>query len=353
MAYRIWVDAKVGRITSLIQDAATLDAYVRAFGRSPESGAESEEDARAKAERAARSLVDQHYHWASYVLPAALFFILTVSAVAISFLRAGVSMGLPPEFEALVRGVPLAAIAGVAGAYLWGLFDILQRYRSEDMAPSPLHFIWLRLLVAPIVGALATSALVEPIASLAAFGVGTFPVKTLRNFAKTQAAEHLKIETTPVPAEAPTLHQLQGLTREVIERLEEENLRSVQHLANADPVRLLLRTNLEWKVILDMIDQAILFNYLGPEGASLRSMGIRGAIELAEIGDCLKESVESRSPTKDWPALIKQIAKDLNREQAEDAVWNLIGTLLEDPQVDFVWRLWGETAPTSAPSEAQ
>ena len=149
-----------------------------------------------------------------------------------------------------------------------------------------------------------------------------------------------------VPGEEPNLHHIQGLTPKIIDRLSEEEIYSTEHLANADPIKLLLRTKFEWKVILDIIDQAILFNYTGERITNLRTLGIRGAIELAEIGthlqitdDEAKQQAESMVPT---------IASTL--EVDEHVVKQLMYTLIEDPQLDFIWTLWGE-AFEEQPSE--
>ena len=100
---------------------------------------------------------------------------------------------------------------------------------------------------------------------------------------------------------------------------------------------MLLRTSIEWKTILDIIDGAILFNYLGEKASVLRTKGIRTAIELAELGDKFKPPA---GPSEDWPPLIRQIAASL--EETEDGVWNLVTTLYDDVQVNFIWKLWGE-----------
>ena len=46
---------------------------------------------------------------------------------------------------------------------------------------------------------------------------------------------------------------------------------------------MLRRTNLEWRNVLDMMDQAFLLIYVGPPIAKLRAMGICGAIEAAVL----------------------------------------------------------------------
>jgi hypothetical protein len=47
---------------------------------------------------------------------------------------------------------------------------------------------------------------------------------------------------------------LRGLSPDVIDRLRDEGIDSTMRLAYADSIRLLLKTNFEWKTILDMIE---------------------------------------------------------------------------------------------------
>ena len=49
----------------------------------------------------------------------------------------------------------------------------------------------------------------------------------------------------------------------MLQRLQDNGFESAEHLAGDDPIKMLLKTNVEWKVILDLIDQAILFGYVG------------------------------------------------------------------------------------------
>ena len=83
------------------------------------------------------------------------------------------------------------------------------------------------------------------------------------------------------------------LPASVIDRLTKEGISSTEQLANADPIRLLLRTSIEWKTILYMIDGTLLFNYLGEKASVLRKKGFRTTIELAELGDEYKAPTSS------------------------------------------------------------
>ena len=133
----------------------------------------------------------------------------------------------------------------------------------------------------------------------------------------------------------------------MVDRLFDEGVESVEHLATADPVKLLMRTNIEWKTILDLIDQANLFDFFGDKAELLRPFGIRGAIELASLQDDLA----SRNPKIQEQAerVVACIASKLQQEEA--TVRNVIRNAYEDVQIEFLWDLWGDTRDIEDESE--
>lgn len=186
-----------------------------------------------------------------------------------------------------------------------------------------------------------SAAFADSLKPAIAFAVGLFPTKELFDFARGQARKRLDIAMSAQPAEAPNLYKLQGLSEGMVDRLLDQGIESAAQLATADPIKLLLRTNIEWKTILDVIDEAILFNYFGDKIEKLRPFGIRGAIELASIQDQLVGN--EASARQEAQALVARIAELL--EVPEPAIRNAIQNAWEDVQVDFLWSLWGDTDP--------
>jgi len=324
--YRRTLKYKYLEIENIMTQGDTLKRYILAF-----EGVGT--DSKVTIER----LFEFYYHWKTYILPSLAIVFVTTAAGSVCVVRMGISMGLPSELESLIAGMPSSIIAGLVGAYTWGVYDSLRRYHVIDLSPSSLQFIWLRLVIAFVLGYGAGLIFESDLEVFAAFGLGAFPVKTLKDFVKGEARKRFNMSGASVPAEGPTLHKIQGLSKEINERLLEEGIYSTENLANADPIKLLLRTNFEWKVILDIIDQAILFGYVGVKIENIRPMGIRGAIELLELGRRLKIPETTDLAER----LCEEIAQVLGK--TKDAVKNLIQTIIEDPQVDLIWNLWGET----------
>lgn len=281
-----------------------------------------------------------YYNWYSYALGLAFAAVVSVGFTVAALARLGLSFDpLPSDVQHLLAQVPPRALAAAAGAYLFGAYDAVRRYRTVDLYPSVLHYLWVRMLVAAFVGYVVGAPLKEPADALAAFAVGVFPLGDLWAWLRTRVDIGARRETV----DGPSLRLIQGLeNEEARDRLADEGISSVQHLAYADPVGLLFRTNLEWNVILDLIDQAILVLYVGESIDKLRPPGLRSAVELATIDSRLD------GDDKDEAALAGQVvtstAKRLDMTEAE--VRNIAFILNNDPVVEFIWDQWGATVDT-------
>jgi hypothetical protein len=281
----------------------------------------------------------------------------TVAVVVCAFLIQQGIIGniLPDNVHKLLGNLPATSLAGFTGAYIWGHYDILRRYYLIDLSPNSLYYMWLRLLVSGALAYFIGSMFKTGIDYLIAFGIGSFPVEVLLTFVRTQVRERLKLSGDKIVSEKPTLHLLQGMTTEIIERLHEENIYSVQHLALANPIRLLMKTSYEWTVILDFLDQAFLCCYVEDKISEVRKTGIRGAIELMSI----EEDLQSENPHEKelGNQLVEDLAERLKMKEA--SVKNMIYILRDDPQLQFILSLWEEafknepkTKPTSDSSQS-
>jgi hypothetical protein len=197
------------------------------------------------------------------------------------------------------------------------------------------------MIVAAFLGPLLAQAFSGGVRLVVAFGIGVFPLKDSLEMVKKSVVKRLRI-TSPTPVgEGATLDKIQGLTPEMIERLEEEGIVSTVHLAYSDPIKLLLRTNIPWVILIDVADQALLFNYVGERVSELRSMGIRGSIEMAAIAQRLsEEDDEEKAYAK---MAIHLVAGRL--KFSDDEALTLIRTLGEDGQVDLLWELYTTETP--------
>ncbi len=318
-------------INSIMSRGKTFVKYLEAF-RSSDNAKERTID------RVIDSLFYRRVGRDKYHLPLALNGIVAGLFVAMTFLWLGFHLGLSDAVEKAVQRVPREAIAGLAGAFIWGLYDIVKRYGAVDLTPMGLYLIWLRMLVAPIIAPLLSTPFTTSLKPAIAFGIGAFPIQELYNFIKGQTSTKLNSVGSRQPTEKPNLFMLQGLSEGMVDRLIDEGFESAAQVATADPIKLLLTTNIEWKTILDIIDQAILFGYFEEKIGMLRPFGIRGAIELATLQEGLdSEDSQNRDQAE---KVISCLASKLGLEPA--ALRNAIRNAYEDVQVQFLWNLWGE-----------
>ena len=86
-----------------------------------------------------------------------------------------------------------------------GPYDALCRYDTIDLAAADIHYISLRLMLAPVLAPMVAAAFTTAGQLMIVFGIGAFPVSTFLNFIKGQARTKLNIMGLSEPAEGPTL----------------------------------------------------------------------------------------------------------------------------------------------------
>jgi len=336
LAYRRVLDGKRTTVLKVMSGQRVLELYVKAF-RAGSQGTGVESNTRNSPEGTVQAFFDEFYHWSSYLygLFLSLAVVTLVSAAMLN--NANLPLGLSDSLSSFVRQMPPMAKFGFAGAYIWSLYDLVRRFRASDLTPAALHFSWLRMIAGCIVGPLASKAATEGLKPIVAFGFGLLPLQTIFEFFKEYVMKKAGVSSAQVPSAAPNLHNLQGMTEGMISRLEEEGIDSAQSLAYADPFRLFLKTDIEWLVIIDFIDQSLLFNYIDGQVSLLRPLGIRGSIELATI---YEGSIHAGKEATDAAAAISAVRNRLG--QTAEETQNLVRTVWEDDRVGLVWELLSE-----------
>ena len=186
------------------------------------------------------------------------------------------------------------------------------------------------MVLASILAPLVCQAFTPAVAAPVAFGLGLFPIKDTVDFVRNAAKKKLEISIASVADTDIPLTLVEGMNKNVIDRLEEEGITSTVELAYYDPVKLLLKTNFQWAWVIDVMDQAILVNYVGEKIVDLRAAGIRGAIEMSIAGE-----PEMNQQVTDVVSFVATRLKE-TKEEAR----NLGLSLYEDGQVDLIWQLF-------------
>jgi len=322
--YRDNLFQKRDALANLMAQKGVFDSYQSRFGQ-----------ARDKREQIVAELFNLYYRASTYWLAIGLNAIVITLGVAVGLIRMGVPIWLPSGIADLARAAPFTMGLGFAGAYVLSLYDTLRRCRTADLSAYSLHFTWVHMVLASILAPLICQAFQPAVAAPVAFGLGLFPIKDTVDFVRQTTKKKLELSVTSDAAKGLPLSLVQGLNNEAIDRLGEEGISTTVQLAYYDPIKLFFKTNFQWAWVIDVIDQAILINYVGEKIEALRPVGIRGAIEMTVLG----ESTRAGGPAQQRVnQVVTIVALRLGVSEAEAR--NLGDNLYEDGQVDLIWQLY-------------
>jgi hypothetical protein len=273
----------------------------------------------------------------SWIIPLAISVLTAVAGTAVCMIQAGRGFGLGASLESWIQthASPFAA-AGFAGGYLWGLYDLLDRFGILNWTPESIHWVYFRLALGPVLGGYISSLANPQIGGFLAFAVAAFPTGAIRERIEALARSKLNLPDSTEPSAKPKWELIQGLTPDIIDRLKRGGVSSAAHLANEDPMRLLRVTNIEWRNILDMLDQAYLAVYVEEKIERLRPLGIRGSVEMGAVYDRAQSNNKDRKERAE--AVIVKIGEVLQTEPV--GAMNLARMLAHDPVVGLLKRLW-------------
>ncbi len=92
--------------------------------------------------------------------------------------------------------------------------------------------------------------------------------------------------------------KLQGVNREIVERLANEDITTITQFAYCDPIRLTMRSNLSSNFVTDCMNQALAWVYLEEKLKKLRCLGLKGAVEITHIVDDLDDIADQQTQTR-------------------------------------------------------
>jgi hypothetical protein len=197
----------------------------------------------------------------------------------------------PPHI--LLSYVPLAALTG---AYLWVAGDGLQRTRVNNYLPSDVYAHVLRIIVAIPMGFAVGYMVPSGGAPFIAFALGTFPLDAISRYIRILASKILHVKDD-VDTDGDEVAALIGVNSDVAHRLKVEDVGTILSLAKCDPIRVMMRTNFDFSVVLDLMDQAIVACAISvsakapagaedktPQSASKTSVPLMDILRLSGLG---------------------------------------------------------------------
>jgi hypothetical protein len=262
-----------------------------------------------------------------------------------------------PELNQLV---PETLAWGFLGAFFASMLAIIQEFREFNLTPELYYSLVYRLLFSSTTAFLVGQAFKDSFSSMLAFGVGLFPIEKTWDFVSGRTAKLLGA-AKPERETGADLADIQGLedSRDR-QKLVSIGIASVQALATADPLQLVFLTTFPIRTVVDMIDKAILYLYIGDKVKELRKHGINGVIELvalAKLIDKIPVFASRLAPgggnefskffeEVNAAQLIKDVAKVLG--QSEDELKAFIYNMYYDPVVIFMYDVWGRFCQPAA-----
>jgi hypothetical protein len=268
-----------------------------------------------------------------YLLPIVYCTIVSAAGVLVCLAKGGL---VSCAAGRILGRLPAGVVAGFGGAYTLTVFDLIRRHRRMEMHADSMQRSWHRMLSSPIIAMALSSALNDAFAIPAAFGIGMLPFNEVFSYFTVQTRRKLGVVDAAVTPPAPDLTQLQGIDKELLERFQNEGLNTIQQLGLGDILSIFLSVNVEWKTLLDLIDQALLYCFVGEVAIPLRRRGIRGAIEVVELAARLRSSEPAERAN--GRAILQDLASLLGVPEA--SALNLVQTIAADGQALLVRSLW-------------
>jgi len=249
--------------------------------------------------------------------------------------------------------IPESFSWGFVGAFFASLLTIIEEFRKYNLVPDLYYSLSYRLLFSSTTAFLVGNMLKDSLSPLVAFGIGLFPLEKTWDFISQKTAQ-------AVGAAKPEGEL--GVELAVIQGLEDSRNRqkfidigvtTVQSLATADPLLVIFQTTFPIRTVVDMIDKAILYLYIGDRIQELRKHGINGVIELVALAKLIEKrpaftgGVAAQEAERlsvffeqvNTEQLIRDVSKVLG--QSEDELRAFIYNLYYDPLVMFIYDVWG------------
>jgi hypothetical protein len=265
----------------------------------------------------------------TFVIPAA---ILLATGTAVLFMGYAGGLGYAVALGDPAQIVPvqpfgikleLISIAAIFGAYTWVASDVIVRAHQWTLHPSDLAWYALRLIVAvPLGYALALAVGANPAATGATVpaGIGAFAAFVGSMFsldaitkALGTAATRFGMPMNSSPEERDDLIiKLAGVDASTAQALSTEGLTTIGQLVTVDPIRVSIRTGLSFEYILNLVNAALLWVFVGNTLKTLGPLGLRGASDvLALDNDWVRADTMAL-------ALLRQANADLSTAMAAD-----------------------------------
>lgn len=242
-------------------------------------------------------------------------------------------------------------VFSLVGAMLYVYPRYIAKYASFSLNPPILFELVGRLWLSTIIGVVTASVVAPSLQAVSAFVGGLLPLASMDLLRKKVFEKGGDEDDKRIGAMLEILHD----DRNLFSQLEYIGIRSVLELAYENPLKIFVGTDLNLVVCIDLVDQANLRLYVPDQQTrqELNRSGIRTAIDIMTQ---LYENLPSRNKHKnhrEWRFLdpdeklpdhlvapMQTIATVLKLQNI-DALRNIVQMMIDNPQLRYVFDLWG------------
>jgi hypothetical protein len=319
-----------------------IEDYVRLFGS---GGSQKPASDDAMKEAIKEEFFRVHSLW-NYFLPIVLLSVVTAGVVITIGLWAEAALDHSPS-----RTITVTAVMSLAGAYIWALYEILTRIRSQDLTPVDLSELTLRLLAAIPIGYAFSLLALDGKEGLFAFIAASFPLRDVKLLMRQKAMKKLELDSRTNESRVLEGHLgrvLDGLSDVTLARLEELGIITYMDLAYTNPVRLMARTGYSLRHILAWIDQALLAVYAPSLKVRMSQLGVPCSLDAYEFYEAHCWDPAARCPRACDEAVVA-LASGLGI--APVLLIEILREVYVDPHVRFLNAIWYSKGEESAAPE--
>lgn len=244
----------------------------------------------------------------------------------------------PARFPDTIRE---SVIMSLAGAYAWGIYEVIERGRDRTLTPSEIKEVCFRWLVAVPVGHAFSLIAIDGAEPFFAFAASAFPLKDIRRLVRENGLKKLGQSGDASAPMQERLHTtIEGVSDVMASRLEELNTYTVLDMAYANMITLMVKTGVPIRSVIDWIDQALFHVYTVESQRKIlrEQFGVRCTIDVCEFIDL---HVGKRDAT--FGKLFEAM-----KMATPDALADFLNRIGDDEQVRCLYNLW---YPDGAPVE--
>ena len=161
----------------------------------------------------------------------------------------------------------------------------------------------------------------------------TFPLTSLTTMLNRVATQWLGFAELPEQANE-SISKLQGINREILERLANEDITTITQIAYCDPVRLTMRSNLSFNFVTDCMNQALAWVYLEEKLKKLRCFGLKGAVEITHLIAALKDETKQARAKATLTAAAALVG------QSEETLMTAFVEIEDDSFTKYLCKVW-------------